>query len=608
MRRLVAALALLLGAFGVYALVRTKGGDPSPPRPPSVLLVTIDTMRADAVGPDQGTPAMAAFLAEATRFRGARTVVPLTLPTLVSIFSGLLPARHGVHDNSSVLIPSQRDFPLLAEEYSAAGYATAGFTPVSLTGPHSSIDSGFGRYDAELGGVASVAPYMQAERRVEAPLEWLRARDASRPWFCWVHFYDPHSPYLPFGGDDRRAGTRAGDPPEAIYRGEIRRVDAAVERLLAAVADDAIVILVSDHGESLGEHGEPMHGWFCYGATCDVFLAVRAPGLARGAVDDAPRSVCDIAPTLRAWCGLAPRPSHGTRLLDPAKPAVVTEAIHLWRTHGYGQCFASSDGRFTLVERGPSLELYDRAADPGETRPLPWEGHEAYERLDRALEEVRSLGARGSEAEYVPSVQTPYSIATRAVSNLLPRKENGRLVDPGTKADFYEALRMLSERGQAAFQARRRDALAAVVNELQALLPEAAGSPAPSYQLAECFRALASLTGQRQWSRDAARAGREAMRLGYLASPVLQLVCGASRAGGDVGDCREALQLAENTRIVPDLDCLAEVVELTRFLAASGDAEAVPRAVAVLSRARGLHAGATDRARIDDWTRSLQSP
>jgi len=117
---------------------------------------------------------------------------------------------------------------------------------------------------------------------VKAPIAWLGARDRSAPFLLWVHFYDPHVPYLPFAGDARRRASREGDAPRELYLGEVRRMDAAVERLLAAVDPSTIVVVASDHGEGLGEHGEATHGTLCYGSTADVLLAIRAPSLPPG--------------------------------------------------------------------------------------------------------------------------------------------------------------------------------------------------------------------------------------------------------------------------------------------------------------------------------------
>jgi len=606
MPRLGLAIGSALAALALAWLLVFPSG-PAPAPLPDVLLVTIDTMRPDAVGPGKDTPALDAFLASATLFRNARTVVPLTLPALVSLFSGLLPAVHGVHDNASVLHPTRRDFTMLAEELRGAGYATAAFTPVSVTGPHASIHAGFELYDAQFGG-ASGLPYMPAERRIAAPIEWMRARDRKRPWFCWVHLFDPHDPYTPFPGDVRRPGTRAGDSPAALYHGEVRRVDAAVERLLEAAGPAPIVVIASDHGEGLGEHGEPKHGWLCYGATADVFLAVRAPALAKGAVDEGPRSLCDVAPTLRAWCGLPPKPSHGVPLFGPPRPVVVTESIHLWRAHGFGQCFAAFDGRFSLVESGPRVELFDRARDRSEKEPLDPAGHEAYERLDRAIDELRRLGAKGPEAEFAPSVATPYGSATRPVSNLLPRDENARLADPASRIAFLETLEALVARSQAAARARRPGALLALVPEWERLVAEETTSPAPAYHLAELQRALAVATGAREWHRRSAAAAREAVRRGYLASSAVELLCAESRASGDVDACREALELATHPRVLPDMAALEQIVELARFLRFSGFADAAERGTEALERARDLHAAPEDRARIEGWTRSLAAP
>ncbi|MGQ0615097.1 MAG: sulfatase [Planctomycetaceae bacterium] len=603
---------LLLPFLAVSALLilwRVPGAMKTPPPNdrPNVLIVTLDTVRADAAGRDRGTPAIAEFLQEATSYPRARTPLPLTVPALLSLFSGLLPARHGVHDNSGVLLPGQRGFPLLAEEFRDAGYDTAGFTPVGVTGRHTSLDAGFLEFDGYT-GTGGPAPYLQAEERVKAPLAWLASRTGKRPFFCWVHFYDPHSPYLPYPGDDRRAGTKAGDSAREIYFGEIRRTDAVFERLLAAAGKDAIVVLASDHGEGLGEHGEPEHGYFAYSSTLDILLAVRAPGLAAGAEEAAPRTLCDLAPTLRALCGLPPRESDGRSLLGPPLPVAVSECIFLWRAHGWGQCLTAFDGRYSLVEAGPRVELFDRQSDPGETHPLDAAGHPAYAQLDRALDALRLLGARGRDREFLPRSETPYAVASRPVSNLLARPENANLLDPTSRAALLARLEAISARAQAALLRRDSQALVGLVVELEEIAALAPESPAPIYLIAEAQRTLGDLLSSREWRRSAARSARESVERGYVVSSPVQLALEASRAAGDPEECRLSFLLLARPGLVPDLACLEAGVEVAHVLHVGGDATAHPRIRALLERGLGYLADPESQARLRGWISSLDAP
>ncbi|MFQ5845970.1 MAG: sulfatase, partial [Planctomycetota bacterium] len=454
-------------------------------RGPDVLILTIDTLRADAAGRGKGTPAIEAFLDEATHFTGARTVVPLTLPAHVTLFSGLLPAGHGVHDNAVSPFTAGRGFPLLAEEFRDAGYATAAYVAADVVGPDTGIDAGFETFGAlESPAHRAAFAYPQASFRVEAPLRWLKERTADRPFFLWVHFFDAHWPYNAFPGDERRAPTRASDSPRARYDGEVRRVDAAVERLLHAVPKEAVVVIASDHGEAFLEHGEFGHGRLCYGTTLDILLAVRGPGLEGGRVDTSPRGLCDVAPTLREWCNLSPRPHDGAPLTGPPLPAVVSESLFGWRAHGWGQCLAASDGRFTLVESGPRLELFDRESDPGENRPLDPEGHEAYEHLDRAIQELRSRSAAREDPGLIPEVILPYGSGRRPVKGYLPRDHNARLVDPVARAGYAARLDRLIFRQRLSRANRDVEDLIKIVAGLRRLADEDPGDPAPRFQLA----------------------------------------------------------------------------------------------------------------------------
>jgi len=289
-------LAAALVAFLAWGLLPR-----APAPPPNLLLITLDTTRPDDI--DAGTPALAAFLEASARFPHARTTVPLTLPAHLTILTGLDPRHHGVHENLAPRLPEERSFPMLQEELRAKGCETAAFVASPVLGEPTGIAAGFDTFDApaRVGDSWSGAQDdLAAEERVKAPIAWLEARDGSKPWFLWVHFYDPHVPYVPFAGDARRPATREGDPPADLHRGEVRRVDAAVERLLAAAGASAIVIVASDHGEGLGEHGEATHGALGYGATADVVLAIRAPGLAAGAHEEV-KSLADLAPTVRRW-------------------------------------------------------------------------------------------------------------------------------------------------------------------------------------------------------------------------------------------------------------------------------------------------------------------
>jgi len=531
MRRYAFALALglLLGAgFLVF-------GRASPARPRSVLIITLDTLRADAAGRHHGTPAIADFLAGATHYRNVRTVAPLTLPAHVSLFTGCFPPRSGIHDNVTQPLPprSGRDFTLLAEEFREAGYATAAFVARPVLAARTGISAGFDWYDCPPVTGEFDESYVPAEERVGAALDWLKTKPG--PTFTWVHLFDPHAPYRPYPGDARRPGTTARDSDAVRYAGEVRRADAAVERLLRAVGDDTIVVLVSDHGESLGEHDEVGHGPLGYSTTLDIFLALRGPGVRAGAEDTGLRSICDVAPTLRQMCGLraspGPEGEAGRSLLGPPHAVLVSEPLFTYRFHGWGQVFAAADGRHTLVEMGPRLELFDRRPDPAEKTPLPL-ADAAFEPLDRALLAYRHTGNGGSGDGPLLGSVSPYGSLGRRAWRYLARDENGRLLDPRTHLQTWGAM---EEAYRTALMGNGRREAAVVldgIRRLRSLNDVTPGSPRLHYCLASALAMAGELTADARYFADAAREELRAIACGFAEDePQMLAVRFAIRSG-----------------------------------------------------------------------------
>ncbi len=569
-------------------LLMVGGGTAESPRA-SVLLVTIDTLRADAAGVGKGTPAIEAFLGEATHFTRARTPVPLTLPAHVSLFTGLLPATHGVHDNASPPIAANRTFTLLAEEFAKAGYDTAAFVSAVVLDPRTGLGAGFRTYDLPAPNLGALALELQgevtAEARIEGVLAYLQGRTLQRPLFLWVHLFDPHEPYLPYAGDGIRAGTAEADTDAVRYAGEVRRVDAALERLLAAFPTNAYVVLASDHGESLGEHGERTHGMLCHGATADVFLAARGPRLNPGSVDTGPRSLCDVAPTLRTWCGLPEVRHDGARLFDPPRAVVVTESLLAWRMHGWGQCFSVSDGSGTLVEGGRNVALYQRDADPGETAPLAPIAQANYEKFDRALAALRETRTQASPPSPNLAVDTPYGTVRRPDTTYLTRPQNARLADPAERQPFWDALQHAQRLSIAAHLDRDAAALEKIAATIAALAATEPSNPAPCHSLAQVYHWLGELEDKASWHLAAANAIRAAIERGYWDIALLHSLLEQSLRAGDRALLRSALDLALNLQFRPDVRCARLARDSAAFLAAAGDAFADQKYRLVFERA-----------------------
>jgi hypothetical protein len=273
-----------------------------------------------------------------------------------------------VRDNGRYRLPPDGP-PTLAEQFQAAGYATAACVGCFVLDRRFGLDRGFEHYDFQVGAGGHL-PHMpdfnerDARLVTDAALAWLGARDRDRPWFLWVHYFDPHRPYR----------SPLADRPEFAgrpYAAEIAHMDAELGRLLTGIdRDRTLVIVVGDHGESLGEHGEPTHGLFLYDSTVRVPLILTGPGLDGRAwrLDDRLVSLVDLLPTLVDLLALpdAP-PSDGVSLLAPVDPdrAVYLETELPLGTWGWSPLVALRTLDEKFVE-APSPESYDLAADPDE--------------------------------------------------------------------------------------------------------------------------------------------------------------------------------------------------------------------------------------------------
>ncbi len=524
-------LLLWLGAAAVLAVALYWWGRGNPASRPNVLIITIDTFRADHLNRED-TPALLDLADRGVRFMRARTPVPLTLPAHATLLSGVLPARHGIRDNTAPRLPDRaaRGYALLAESFADAGYDTAAFVAASVLDKRYGLDAGFHEYH-QPGGTRAGAPsfsWFRAATQLRRFRQWFNARPTDRPFFAWVHLWDPHAPYRPHPGDPRRPyATEAHQPAAQRYRGEVRRVDAAVERLLARIdADTTIVVVTADHGESLGEHGEDTHGYVAYGATMDVPLLLAGPGIEHGARGD-PVSLEDVAPTLRRLADLPEQASDGFDLLESkggagAGRVVCGESLYANRLYAWAQQSVATDGRFSLVDGGRRLELFDCRADPGETAPLAnLEEHAAFERLDRALRRYRAMvpGRAGAANEAGSDIglagsPSPYGSIRRAQSEFLKAAQNRTLRDvPGGFADIKLLARM-----DGAIAARAAALVEGLLPAVMELRRRDRTNPAPC--LAQ-GRALCLVLRRR---REAVEALREAIRRGYDSPPVRKLL------------------------------------------------------------------------------------
>jgi arylsulfatase A-like enzyme/Tfp pilus assembly protein PilF len=375
-RRLLLFSVMALGvAAGAGLLASARGRAPRGKPGLNVLLVTVDTLRADALGSygaaRAATPVLDRLAAAGLRFERARAHNVVTLPSHANILSGRYPFAHGLRDNAGYRFPA--GLPTLATLLQARGYRTGAFVSAFPLDSRFGLDRGFDVYDDRLGDPERLASFRMAERpgtiTVAAARRFL-AREEGRPWFCWVHLYEPHAPYDP-------PAPLAVRFAEDAYEGEVATADAALgpllEPLLAAGPQGrTLVVVTSDHGESLGDHGEKTHGVFTYEATLRVPLILFAPALFSPRVVPDPVRHVDILPTvLEAVAAPVPVGLSGRSLLAsaagrPLAPAPsYFEALTASANRGWAPLHGVVRDERKYV-RLPLPELYDLAADPGE--------------------------------------------------------------------------------------------------------------------------------------------------------------------------------------------------------------------------------------------------
>ena len=367
MKRLVRAAGL--AGLGLGALAPSCA--PERARP-NVLVVTIDTLRADHLGcygyPRPTSPAIDAFARGAVLFENASSSSSWTLPSLTSLWTSLWCRTHGCTDVEKRLDPS---FETWAETLRDAGWDTA------LVGGHLFLEPGYGltqgftHVDAEIVQTDSTIASQEVTDRGLAFLGHKAAARDGTPWLLWLHYFDPHDAYLPHEGISEAFGT---ERKIDLYDGEIAYTDRHVGRLLEGLerlglARDTVVVLTADHGEEFGEHGNHGHGYTLYQEVVRVPLLVRAPGLAPRRVDELVRSV-DVLPTVLALAGVEPRrPIEGRSLLPLVAGGELDDraAVSEVSWHATQDMRALQLGGFKYVDHrlgGGTLDLlFDLARD-----------------------------------------------------------------------------------------------------------------------------------------------------------------------------------------------------------------------------------------------------
>jgi arylsulfatase A-like enzyme/tetratricopeptide (TPR) repeat protein len=365
----------------------------------NVLLITIDTLRADALGcygnPHVETPWIDRLASGGVRFDWVHSHNVVTLPSHCNILSGRYPQDHGVRDNSGFRFPDGT--ATLATLLKERGYRTGAFVSAFPLDSRFGLNRGFDVYDDHLGDTDASPAFHMEERRgpqtVAKAMKWL-GTVSDHPFFCWVHLYEPHAPYEP----PEPWASRFSDD---LYHGAVSAADAALSPLLGPILNAGsesrtLVVLTADHGESLGEHGEATHGTFAYEPTLRVPLLLYAPRLLSPKVVSDPARHVDILPTVLDALALPePEGLPGRSLLDAAagKPGVPQtsyfEALSNVLTRGWAPLYGVLAEGKKYVDL-PIPELYDLAADPHETQNLASQNPETVERMRKTLRELRA--------------------------------------------------------------------------------------------------------------------------------------------------------------------------------------------------------------------------
>ena len=491
---------------------------------PNLVLVTIDTLRADRLGcygyRAGETPNLDQLAKRGAVFENAVTHTPLTAPSHASIFTGLYPTAHQVRDTGGFVLGAAH--ATLAQILQQRGWDTAAFIGASVLKRQFGFSRGFAVYDDEM---PPPDPHRvsgdYAERRaavvVDRASKWLDARSA-KPFFLWVHLFDPHSPYDPPAPFKEKFRSR-------LYDGEVAYTDQQVGRLLAAVARrpgaaNTLVAVLSDHGESLSDHGEYSHGVFLYDATVRIAFLLAGPGVPAGARVKQQARAIDVLPTLLALTNVpVPQSAQGSNLAPAlqGKPEPETfaylETLYPKINLGWAELRGVRTSRWKYI-RAPQPELYDLARDPAEKTNVIGAHPAEVKQLEANLNSV----TRGTEKVQTTLVDQRTLAQLKSLGYLGGSSGHeytltGRGLDPKQRLDVLKSL-YLAVSPDAKTPAAQRAPM------LRRALDADPGNPTLYYHLGEEYTRSGHAAEAMKLYQDAIRQGlRNAWlfsRLGYL--------------------------------------------------------------------------------------------
>ena len=453
MRRNTLLITILVAvlAAGVWLYVARAGTDTGAAAAPGpVVFISVDTLRADRL-PAYGstrttTPNIDRLVADGVLFEHAYAHSPQTLPSHTSILSGELPFVHGVRDNVGFTIKSGQRF--LQHTLKEAGYATGGFVSTYVLREQVGFNQGFETFDDELPAASPEQPLGQVQRGGEqtmtAAMKWIDGLGRQK-FFLFAHIYEPHTPYTP------PARFAQQDP----YDGEVAYSDEIVGKLFDHLRakdlyDRSTIVLFSDHGEGLGDHGEEEHGIFLYRETTQVPLIIKLPhSRGGGRRVAAPVQHVDIVPTVLDLLGMPAGEKPGRSLLPVLTGAGTLEAANIYseslspRYHfGWSELYALSDDRYRLI-RAPKDELYDLAQDPKELKSIAAQRPQVAGAMRAALD--RMIAGAGVTAPSAVSDDDRQKLAALGYvgtqSSTALERPGDQLPDPKNKIETLKTYR-----------------------------------------------------------------------------------------------------------------------------------------------------------------------
>jgi arylsulfatase A-like enzyme/cytochrome c-type biogenesis protein CcmH/NrfG len=547
---------------------------------PDVIVVTLDTTRADHLGAygyaRVRTPVLDALAGRGTLFEQCATVVPLTLPSHSTIFTGLYPTYHGVHINGNTALSDQQT--TLAEVMAGRGYDCGAFIGAFVLDGRWGLKQGFEHYDDQF----DLKKYKQLDlgmvqrpgnQVVDAALAWLEARK-DRPFFAWVHLYDPHTPYdppEPFYSQYKRGG------PIGLYDGEIAFMDEQIGRLVAWLERNGldrrtILVLVGDHGEGLGDHGESGHGYFIYDYAAHVPLIVVTPFPDGGGlrVPDQVSTVDLFATVLNLARIPVPDLNQGRSLVplilgrkERRSEDAYCESLAPNLQFGWAPLRALRTARYKFIS-APRLELYDLGRDPRESANIvdaaPAVARDLKAKLDRLVEETGRGAPKPQAADLDKETVSRLAALGYIGSPVSEKKARGSfLADPKDKLQAFESV-------QRAGEMIMQEEYAPAVAILETVLKD-------DPEIAQALLLLATCRSE-LGDKDAAKAALETVLKNDPES--VQALVSLANILMDEGLSRDVVAVCKRTLAVDDKSVQAFMLLGEVYMADQKQAEALP--------------------------------